>query len=371
MLAEDTLADLHDVLQGLFSWSGKEPYKFLAADGAGGDISSAAPLKTIFNKREQKLVYQYGGESPWRVSLVAERLGQTKTGVYYPWMSAASGMGPMEDIGGVEEYNALVAALKNPEDARHGAARRVFTSMTGKIKDTRLCDGDLVALRLCRLKVWPESAPITPVAPGVVNDAPFKFYAGRFYKDIPIPAPLLTEAADISDFAEEDPEAARALYGRLLQEYPGNAWLMNNLAMAHRLTGNEAAATALIGENHRLNPQYIMGTITYIQTLMEDGKWSEVEEIFKARPTFAHMFQGRTGVGISEVLFYYHSVAHYSLHDGDVNKAQEMLAAARQLAPDSEVVRNIQAALMFHNLPECAEFLRRAAGKSARPTSQQ
>lgn len=126
------LAQLHEVLQASFGWTGSHLHQF----NIGGIIYGAPEFdddgftaNRIFEATELRMVdfvffydpdeqpitilYEYDFGDNWRHLLRLERLPR-EAGVNYPRCIAAGRLGPPEDVGGRHGYAELLEAWRDP-----------------------------------------------------------------------------------------------------------------------------------------------------------------------------------------------------------------------------------------------------------------
>lgn len=118
--SQETLAELHRVIQVAFGWMdlhlhrfeihGRE-YGLYRPGGLGFDESARrVPLASLDLREGEKFLYTYDFIDHWAHEVRLEELLPAGSGQQaYPICTAGSGRGPLEDCGGPWEYQKLIA----------------------------------------------------------------------------------------------------------------------------------------------------------------------------------------------------------------------------------------------------------------------
>ena len=111
-----TLADLHEVLQTAFGWSGERLHRFTVhgRDYGSAELGWAEPsavgLAGLGLRERERFTYAYDFFSPlqcWRHDLRVEAVTAAHPRRRYPWCSGGARTAPPQDCGGPEAFLAL------------------------------------------------------------------------------------------------------------------------------------------------------------------------------------------------------------------------------------------------------------------------
>jgi Plasmid pRiA4b ORF-3-like protein len=111
-----TLAQLHEVLQISFAWSGEHLYRFTVhgREFGSGQLWLADPstvcLGDLGLRERERFTYAYDFFSPlgcWRHDLRVAAISPSRTRRRYPWCGGGARTAPPEDCGGPEAFLAL------------------------------------------------------------------------------------------------------------------------------------------------------------------------------------------------------------------------------------------------------------------------
>jgi len=125
-----TLADLHEVLQTAFGWSGEHPHRFTVhgRDYGSAELGWADPsavgLAGLGLRERERFTYAYDFFSPlqcWRHDLRVEAITAAHPRRRHPWCSGGARTAPPQDCGGPEAFLALREISARPRDGRRAA----------------------------------------------------------------------------------------------------------------------------------------------------------------------------------------------------------------------------------------------------------
>jgi hypothetical protein len=113
------LSVLHEVLQTAFGWFDCHPHQFETACGEFGDPAhddfwsrrgdeSTVALAQVAPTVEDMIGYVYDFGDDWRHDIVVEAVLPAAPGVRYPRCTAARGIAPAEDSGGIRAFNSMI-----------------------------------------------------------------------------------------------------------------------------------------------------------------------------------------------------------------------------------------------------------------------
>ena len=115
-----TLAELSDVIQAAFGWSGEHLHRLETAqdhfeDEKGPHDERARTLGSVATRTGSKLTYTYDFGDDWRHLIVVESIGPRDVNARYPRAVAGRQAAPPEDCGGPGGYYQLLSVLADPE----------------------------------------------------------------------------------------------------------------------------------------------------------------------------------------------------------------------------------------------------------------
>jgi hypothetical protein len=133
------LSMLHEGLQTAFGWFDCHPHLFETACGEAGDPAhddlwaqradeSAVALAQVAPAVKDTVGYVYDFGDQWRHDIVVEAILPAAPGVRYPRCTAARGVAPEEDSGGVRAFN---GRLQNGNAISPAELTRQLTGLAG------------------------------------------------------------------------------------------------------------------------------------------------------------------------------------------------------------------------------------------------
>lgn len=131
--ADDTLLDLHRVIQSLFGWQdyhlwlfevGRKTLglrKLLAEAFGAGEVGDArtATLAAVLGGRVKSLQYNYDFGDDWWVDIRVEERRVAALPVESPRLMDGARAGPPDDVGGPYGYSEFLVALSDPRHSEH------------------------------------------------------------------------------------------------------------------------------------------------------------------------------------------------------------------------------------------------------------
>jgi hypothetical protein len=132
---------LHEVLQTAFGWFDCHPHLFETGCGEFGDPAhddlwsqradeSAVALAQVAPAAKDVAWYVYDFSDDWRHDLVVEAVRPAAPGVRYPRCTAARGIAPEEDSGGIRAFNSLIP---NEDAISPAELTRQLTGLAGVV----------------------------------------------------------------------------------------------------------------------------------------------------------------------------------------------------------------------------------------------
>lgn len=127
---------LHQILQAAMPWTDSHLYEFTAG-GTGWGVpdpdnisdgplpASKTTLKDVLEDTGAKTIhyiYDYGDH--WDHVINVERIGEADPMLLYPFLIAATGRCPPEDVGGSTGYAELLEAIADPDHEEHDTMLR-------------------------------------------------------------------------------------------------------------------------------------------------------------------------------------------------------------------------------------------------------
>jgi hypothetical protein len=137
------LSVLHEVLQTAFGWFDCHPHLFETACGEVGDPAhdlwsqradeSTVTLAQVAPAVQDMAGYTYDFGDDWRHDIVVEAVRPAAPGVRYPRCTAARGIAPEEDSGGIRAFNSLTP---NAQAISPAELTRQLTGLAGVVVPT-------------------------------------------------------------------------------------------------------------------------------------------------------------------------------------------------------------------------------------------
>jgi hypothetical protein len=132
-----SLAQLHAILQMVMGWYNCHLHHFIVGQRFYGDPQeaeyssysslhdeSSICLKEIFNKKQQKILYEYDFGDQWIHEILLEKVHPFDPAQELPFCLKGKGHCPPEDCGGVWGYFRLREILKNPQHPEYEESLR-------------------------------------------------------------------------------------------------------------------------------------------------------------------------------------------------------------------------------------------------------
>ncbi|MEI7881428.1 MAG: plasmid pRiA4b ORF-3 family protein [bacterium] len=151
----DTLGDLHDVIQTVMGWYGGHLHAFrmpsrgfgppaMTFDNEEGNEQTTFLSEVLFQKG-RKLIYEYDFGDGWEHDILLEKLIPFDPAAPLPFCLAGARACPPEDCGGFPGYYGILEALKDPKTPENA----VQLEWVGEF-DPEAFDLDAVSKRLRR-----------------------------------------------------------------------------------------------------------------------------------------------------------------------------------------------------------------------------
>ncbi|MBD3267778.1 hypothetical protein GF373_14000 [bacterium] len=129
---DDTLMELHDIIQIVFDWDELHLWKFDVNDAEYSvpdflseeeenpfEDASQMTLAEVFKKTGVKILYTYDFGDNWEHEVVLEKKVEKNPEQIYPICIDGAMAPPPEDIGGIPGYQQNLEILNNPKDAQY------------------------------------------------------------------------------------------------------------------------------------------------------------------------------------------------------------------------------------------------------------
>jgi len=127
--AHTSFHELHSIIQSVFDWEDYHMYMFFGKDkkytssemlseGLFDDskelLSHEYTIKEELNKDKDKMKYVYDFGDNWEHNIVLEKIIPSDESISYPTCIGGKRRGPLEDSGGIWNYNDIADAMENP-----------------------------------------------------------------------------------------------------------------------------------------------------------------------------------------------------------------------------------------------------------------
>jgi|SRR5579864_8175052 len=129
LVADCSLAELHEVIQAAFGWSNSHLYAFDDGDNEYSDSTSAvelgienasrARLSRVASQEKVRFGYTYDFGDNWEHEILVEKILPAEQGKHHPVCLKGKRACPPEDIGGCWGYADLLDALSDPKHEQH------------------------------------------------------------------------------------------------------------------------------------------------------------------------------------------------------------------------------------------------------------
>ena len=127
--SENTLGQLHRIIQAAFGWEGYHLHQFTIGDVSYTDPTMMGDLGNLDEEEATlaevappiglRFVYEYDFGDGWRHMILVEQPKPDRSPGPYPFCTGGKLAGPPEDCGGVWGYATLCDALADPTDPEH------------------------------------------------------------------------------------------------------------------------------------------------------------------------------------------------------------------------------------------------------------
>jgi tetratricopeptide (TPR) repeat protein len=124
------------------------------------------------------------------------------------------------------------------------------------------------------------------------------------------------------------------LLQELIAKYPDMPVLYNYLCVVYQQLGKIQEVKALLKEQYKKNPDYIMGVINYAHSLLQEKDFEKIAEIFNDTYILPHLFPKRREFHITEVVAFYTFMAIYQNALGHRKAAEAWLETVSGLEPE-------------------------------------
>ncbi|GHE08535.1 plasmid pRiA4b ORF-3 family protein [Streptomyces alanosinicus] len=140
-----TLVELHNIIQAAFDWENRHMWEFSVSSGGQDSVRYDSEFETDeANQADEVRLYQvlpeahtmlytydYGDNR--ELDITTQRIHTSEPGVQYPWCLDGAQAAPLEDCGGIDEYQRLLESLssqsrrKDREEDRETLVNRGIT----------------------------------------------------------------------------------------------------------------------------------------------------------------------------------------------------------------------------------------------------
>jgi len=133
VLGDTGLSEFHAILQTALGWKDAHPHNFTIGKNTYGVPVPGArhlldekrfTLQALLTEKEKAFSYTYDPGDDWRYEILVEAIGTQGPKDQVPSCLGGARACPPEDCGGVSGYQALVAALADPNHPDHGSMKK-------------------------------------------------------------------------------------------------------------------------------------------------------------------------------------------------------------------------------------------------------
>ncbi len=129
VLNDVTLFRFHNILQLVMGWTNSHLHQFVVGQtyygepdpeyGADHEDDRHTRLLRVLHQPQDRIVYRYDFGDGWEHDIVLERVADPDSAAQYPFVLAAGGACPPEDVGGIGGYYEFLRALGDPRHPQH------------------------------------------------------------------------------------------------------------------------------------------------------------------------------------------------------------------------------------------------------------
>lgn len=141
-----TLRKLHNILQVVMGWENEHLYDFYKGRER---LSKSLMLFQVASRTRSKFIYLYDMGDSWEHEIVVEKIIKNQVGKPHPVCLDGRRACPPEDCGGINGYDGMLNALKDPRHPDH----EHWLEWAGEGFDAEAFDLDAVNHRLKRYKL--------------------------------------------------------------------------------------------------------------------------------------------------------------------------------------------------------------------------
>ncbi|GAB3645233.1 plasmid pRiA4b ORF-3 family protein [Glycomyces tarimensis] len=124
--ADTALAELHDILQAAFAWTGSHAHCFVTPFGEFGadaaltcENEADVAIEQVLSEPEDAITYMYDFADNWDHTITVEAVHDPEDDKAYPRCIAGAEAAPPEEAGGMEAWQHLREALADPAHPDH------------------------------------------------------------------------------------------------------------------------------------------------------------------------------------------------------------------------------------------------------------
>jgi tetratricopeptide (TPR) repeat protein len=154
-------------------------------------------------------------------------------------------------------------------------------------------------------------------------------------------------APEMDDFREqihaemyENPAEAIPKLEAMLRRLPDSQLLMNWLAAAYARSGEDAKSAELSLRNYQLHPDYLFARVNHAENLMRQGKLEKAAAVMDNMWDLKQLYPHRTVFHTTEFLAMSHVAIEYFMRTGNLDAAESLYEAMREIAPDHDITRD-------------------------------
>jgi tetratricopeptide (TPR) repeat protein len=168
------------------------------------------------------------------------------------------------------------------------------------------------------------------------------------YENVKVPGlPELPEAvvekmSEMYKRAERAPEKNITEILQLLEEFPENPQLLNQLAVAYFYAGRDKEGEETVLRNYEANPKYFFARLNYADLCIRKGDFKKIPEIFDHTYTPRSLYPEREIFHVSEIFSFSYVMGIYFVSQGDLERGRMYLDMLKRCAPNHPKVQMLE-----------------------------
>lgn len=156
-----------------------------------------------------------------------------------------------------------------------------------------------------------------------------------------LPIEIRNDLENLYRLTYDDPAAAVQRLEPLIERFPGAAILLNYLVNALSRAGDHDKARAAALRYFELHPDYLFARCNWAHMCLSQKQWDAIPSFFGGCRSLDQLYPHRTIFHESEVAAFESVMIEYLCFIGEVEPAENRMAALRQIAPDHPVTMDL------------------------------